>query len=145
MRPRGCLPIPHLPISPDLSPALLIGKLREPAAPQQRAAAPCAGLAPPATNGRSSGGGGGGGGGGGSGGGGGGGGSGSGANGRAFVAPEHIRAANGAAADKFASFAQVPVVDFGAFYSDDAAGRATLAAQLFSAFKEIGRSSADLG
>ena len=129
MRPRGCLPIPHLPISPQLSPALLIGKLREPAAPQQRAAAPCAGLAPPATNGRSSGGGGGG---------GGGGGSGSGANGRAFVAPEHIRAANGAAADKFASFAQVPVVDFGAFYSDDAAGRATLAAQLFSAFKEIG-------
>jgi len=139
MRPRGCLPIPHLPISPQLSPALLIGKLREPAAPQQRAAAPCAGLAPPATNGRSSGGGGGG---------GGGGGSGSGANGRAFVAPEHIRAANGAAADKFASFAQVPVVDFGAFYSDDAAGRATLAAQLFSAFKEIGCSrliSADLG
>lgn len=39
---------------------------------------------------------------------------------------------------QYASFADVPVVDFAAFASGDAAARAELAAKLFSAFKDIG-------
>ena len=57
---------------------------------------------------------------------------------RAHVPPSHIEAANKAASVKYASFAEVPVIDFSPFYGGDATARAELGAKMLAAFKDIG-------
>ena len=51
------------------------------------------------------------------------------------TAPDHIRAAD---AGQHAKVAEVPVLNFAPFYSDDAVARAELGAELLAAFKDIG-------